>query len=148
MIAWIKKYPIIKEMFLYGVIGGGTALVDTLCYTFLSRVFSLHELIANFIGVNVGIALSFVCNTFLNFKKTSKLKKRALSFFTVGYLGLLLSMLIMYVGVDLLQIFDIYVKIASVFIVAAFQFVLNKLITFGKLDGKENHKETKKEQEK
>ena len=129
----LKKYPIIREMFLYGLIGGSTALVDTLVYTVLTHLCHMNELIANFIGVNIGIALSFVFNTFFNFKKTDRIQKRAVSFFIVGYLGLGLSMLILYLGVDVLQLFDIYVKLASVVIVAIFQFVLNKLVTYGKV---------------
>lgn len=128
-----QKYPIIKEMLLYGVIGGSTALVDTLVYTLLTHVFSMGELLANLIGVNVGIALSFVFNTFFNFKKKDFLQKRAISFFAVGYLGLGLSMLILWLGVDVMQIFDIYVKLASVVLVAIFQFILNKIITYGKI---------------
>lgn len=148
IIKLIKKYPVIKEMFFYGLIGGTTALIDTLCYSLLTRAFSVNELISNFIGVNIGIAMSFLLNTFFNFKKTTNLKKRAISFFAVGYTGLLLSMLIMYVGVDLLKFHDLYVKLGSVVIVAAFQFVLNKLITYGKIDApnaSEEDKSVKKE---
>ncbi len=143
----IKKHPIIKEMFLYGLIGGTTALIDTLCYSLLTRVFHLDELLSNFIGVNIGIALSFLLNTFFNFKKTTKLKKRAISFFAVGYCGLLLSMLIMYVGVDLLKIHDLIVKLGSVFLVAVFQFILNKLITYGKIDAQKTSEKTSEEKE-
>ena len=136
-----ERYPVIKEMFFYGLIGGTTALIDTAVYTLLTHVFSINELISNFVGVNIGIALSFILNTVFNFKKKDYIKKRAVSFFSVGYLGLLVSMLILWIGVDVLHINDIYVKLCSVVIVAAFQFVLNKLITYGRIGNSNKNNE-------
>ena len=48
----------------------------------------------------------------------------------VGYCGLALSMLIVYLGGNVFHIGELITKVISIFIVAAFQFVLNKLITF------------------
>ena len=130
---FLTDHPIIPQIFLYGIIGGTSSAIDMICYTLLSRFTPIHDLLANFIGINIGIAISFLLNTYFNFKKTDSIKKRAISFFSVGYLGLLLSMLIMFLGVEVANINDLIVKLCSIVIVAAFQFVLNKLITFGKI---------------
>ncbi len=124
---------LLRQMILYGLIGGGSALLDTCCYVALTRAFLLGKFTANFISVNIGIGSSFLLNAFFNFKKADKLGKRALSFFAVGYGGLLLSLLLLYVGTDLLGFNDILVKFSSIFIVAGLQFCLNKLITFSKI---------------
>ena len=121
-----------REMFLYGIIGGISALADTLVFYFLHQVLNIYA--SNFISINIGITLSFFLNTFLNFKMTDKLLKRAISFYMVGYTGLLLSMVSLFVGVDWLNIDEMPVKICSIFIVAAFQFTLNKLITYRRID--------------
>ena len=126
----IKKYPIIKEMFLYGLIGGTSALLDALLFIVLRKI-GLQIYVSNFISINAGIALSFVLNTYFNFKKTDNLKKRAVSFFSVGYIGLLLSFLILYIFVTKMNFNEVVIKLFSIVFVAAVQFVLNKLFTYG-----------------
>lgn len=124
---------LIKEMFLYGLIGGGSSLLDTFCYIILTHYFTCELYLANFISVNIGITCSFILNTYFNFKKSNKLGKRAISFFAVGYCGLGLSFLLLYIGANLLYINDIIVKLVSIIFVAAFQFILNKIITYSKI---------------
>ena len=136
-----ERYPIIREMILYGIIGGGSALLDTLFYVLFTRVFTWPDLLSNFLSVNIGIAVSFCLNTYFNFKKHDRLKQRAVSFFCVGYAGLLLSTGLLFFGVQILHFDDLLIKIVSIFIVAAFQFVLNKLITYGKIGSAKGTKE-------
>ena len=120
---------LLKELVLYGVIGLFSASIDTLSF-YLLRRYGLLLPVANFIGVNIGIFLSFFLNTYLNFKKTTELKKRAVTFFFVGYCGLAVSSVIMYVGVRRMGKWELAVKVLSVMIVAGLQFLLNKFITF------------------
>lgn len=129
----LKNKKLVKEIMFYGIIGGASSLMDSVVYYILTRSITFGEFFSNFISVNIGITISFLLNTFLNFKKSDKLFKRAVSFYTVGYFGLGLSMLILYIGVHLLEMNDMIVKLCSIFIVAAFQFVLNKLVTYGKI---------------
>lgn len=125
----VKKYPILKEGFLYGIIGLISSSIDSLTY-FLLRSFSINLYVANFVGINVGITISFLCNTFINFKQKDHLLKRGISFFSVGYVGLCISMLIMNIFVENMHFNEVFVKIASIIFVAIVQFVLNKLITY------------------
>ena len=128
----VKHKNLIREILLYGVIGGFAASTDGIVFYFLSQRFDMYA--SNFVSINIGITLSFVLNMYLNFKVVDRVAQRACSFFVVGYTGLCLSMLILYVGVDLANLPKMEVKILSVFIVAAVQFTLNKLITFKKVD--------------
>lgn len=130
--ALYDKYKnLFKEMILYGIFGLFSASMDTLSFMLLSKI-GLSLLAANFISVNIGIAISFLLNTFLNFKKSSKLGQRALKFFGVGYMGLALSTFIMWYGVTIMHQKQIIIKVISVVIVAAVQYLLNKFITFRK----------------
>ena len=116
----VKK--LIREMFLYGIFGLFSASMDTLSFFLLSKT-SIPLLLSNFISVNIGITISFFLNTYLNFKKKDEVGKRAIKFFSVGYIGLILSMLIMWVGVDVLNQKQMLVKIGSVVFVAAVQYL-------------------------
>lgn len=127
------KHTLLREMFLYGIIGLLAAGSDSGLYYLFTRTFLLNEFLANFFSINIGITISFCLNTYVNFKKTNSMPKRALSFYSIGYAGLGLSTLLLYVGTQFLNINDFIVKIISVFIVAAFQYVLNKFITYGKI---------------
>ena len=83
--------------------------------------------------MNIGILSSFLLNTYLNFKKTDQTVKRALCFFSVGYCGMGLSMVLLYIGTNIMGYGDITIKIAAIFIVAVFQFILNKLVTYSRI---------------
>lgn len=126
-----KFAKLFREMFLYGIFGLFSASMDTLSFWLISKT-NMPVLISNFISVNIGITISFFLNSFLNFKKTDSLGKRALKFYGVGYIGLLLSTIIMWVGVEMMKVPKMYVKVFSVIIVAAVQYLANKFFTFKK----------------
>ena len=92
---------------------------------------SVNIFLANALSVTTGIAISFSLNRKYNFKKEDKILRRALFFFSIGLVGLGLSQMILWIG-DLLGYRTLLVKFCSIFIVAAFQFLLNKTITFRK----------------
>ncbi len=145
--AVVGKYPIIREAFLYGIIGLSSSTLDSLTFILL-RHLGLNLFLSNFIGINVGITLSFLCNTFINFKQKDNLLKKCISFFSIGYVGLCISMLIMYVFVTILKWNEIVVKLGSIVIVAIIQFILNKLITFRKKDSMKEVKKVEKKKNK
>lgn len=131
-IKWIlNQYTLLKQIIFYGIIGTTTASIDSVIFIAL-QILNFNKYISNFVSINIGITLSFILNTYINFKVTDKILKRGISFFAVGYLGMALSMLILYIGVDLLSINSIMVKLFSVVLVAIFQFILNKFITYKK----------------
>ncbi len=126
----LNKYkPLIKQLISYGIIGGISSGLDFCVYVILTHI-GINELIANLISVNIGIACSFIFNSIITFKMTDKKLKRGIKFFLVGYCGLGLSTLILFIGTKVFYINEIVVKLISIFIVALFQFILNKLITF------------------
>jgi putative flippase GtrA len=124
-----SKRSLLREVFLYGVIGGSTATLDVLLFQLLFTS-GVPLFSANFISVNIAIATSFALNARFNFKKTDELVKRASKFFSVGYFGLLISFALLWLGVDVMELEELYVKIFSVVVAAAVQYVLNKFLTF------------------
>lgn len=125
-----KNKKIIKEMFLYGVIGVMSAGIDFGIFVFLKSFYIPNVFIANFISINIGMVFSFFMNSFFNFKMTDKLLKRAIKFFAVAYFGMMLSMMILFLGNKVLKFDSLLVKLVSIAIVAMVQFVLNKVATF------------------
>lgn len=119
-----------RNLILYGIIGSFTSALDFVVFTMLSKYIGIHYIVANCISVLVGITTSFVLNRSLNFKVKDKKGKRFIIFLTVGLCGLVLSNLILYVGINLLDGDELIVKLASIVLVVGFQFLLNKFVTF------------------
>jgi len=121
---------LIRQFIFYGVIGFSSALLDFLLFTLLFKIFEINKYFANGISIHAGIAMSFILNRKFNFKKTNRTFFRAVSFYLTGLFGLILSQGLLWIGgVFIFPV--ITVKFVSIIFVAAFQFTLNKLITFG-----------------
>ena len=125
------------DLILYGIIGSLSSGLDFCVYTFLDRILGINYLLANCISVIVGITTSFTLNRKYNFKVTDRTIKRFAIFFTVGICGMLLSNLILYICIDRLQMDSIVSKLLSIAFVVFIQFLINKFITFKKINTNE-----------
>lgn len=122
------------DLILYGIIGCLSSGLDFCVYTFLVRIVGMNYLLANCISVVVGITTSFTLNRKYNFKVTDRTFRRFAIFFTVGICGMLLSNLILYVCIDKLMMDNIVSKLLSIVLVVFVQFLINKFVTFKKIN--------------
>ncbi len=121
----------IRNLIIYGLIGGFSALLDWGVLALLHEVLGMNEFVANVISVHCGIFTSFMLNRHINYKKKDKTAKRFASFYVIGLLGLGLSSLIL-LGGRALEISVLWTKAFSVVFVAGVQFLLNNFLTFRK----------------
>ncbi len=127
-----ELYNKYKELIKYCIIGCSGALLDFIVYTILVSVLNMNYLLANALSVTIGITNNFFLNAYLNFKVTDNLFKRFISFYLVGMLGLIISEVMLYVLVDIMNINSIASKIITIFVITIVQFLLNKTVTFKK----------------
>lgn len=120
----------LAESARYMLIGTLASAIDCTCYILLSRLLGVWFIFANLISVNIGVTVSFFLNTFRNFKKPERLFARAFSFYAICYIGLALSMVILWISTSALKLPDIPAKIIAMATVGILQFFLNKTITF------------------
>lgn len=118
-----------RQLILYGIIGSFSAFLDFLVYTALVSM-GLFYIHANCISVLVGIGSSFLLNRHFNFKVKDAVLRRFVIFLIIGLAGLLLSNLVLYGCIEWMGIDKLVSKLLSIILVALFQFVLNKYITF------------------
>lgn len=123
---------LIRQVLLYGIIGGSCALLDLLLFALMYKSLSVNEFIANVVSVHIGITMSFMLNRKFNFKKTDRVLFRAVSFYLTGLFGLVMSEGLLWLGTICLNFAVIPIKIASVIVVAGTQFIINKSIAFRK----------------
>ncbi len=119
-----------RNLILYGLIGGFCAALDFGVYMFLCHFEVLPYLWANLISTHVGIFTSFLLNRSYNFKVKDKTPQRFLSFYIVGLTGLGLSSIMLWLMVDKMQWNELVCKLITIVVVALFQYILNKYITF------------------
>lgn len=125
-----QLYLKFRNLILYGIIGSFSSGLDFLIFTFLVQVVELQYIVSNSISVLGGITTSFILNRNYNFKIKDKTKQRFTIFLTVGLCGLVLSNMILYICIDILNIDKILSKILSIVLVVFFQFIINKYVTF------------------
>jgi putative flippase GtrA len=125
----LLKDGLLRNAIFYGFIGIFSAAVDTLLFRLLVYIVDINALVANCFTVPVGITISFILNRRFNFKVMDRTLRRYVVFFCVGLCGLGISELMLYGG-ELLSLDAFGVKLVSVVVVALFQFILNKLISF------------------
>jgi len=126
----LKIYSKFRNLILYGIIGAFSSGLDFLLYSLFVEIFGWHYILSNCISVLAGISTSFILNRSYNFKVKDKARTRFAIFLTVGLCGMLVSNLILYLCIDVMDLNKIISKILSIVLVVAFQFVLNKYITF------------------
>lgn len=135
---FIEKY---RNLILYGLIGGFCAFLDFIVYSSLCII--IPFLFANIISTHCGIFCSFFLNRKYNFKVEDRALTRFFSFYCIGLLGLAISEGLLYLMVRTMGLNEIAAKLITIFLVALFQFIMNKCITFRKTShGETTHRTT------
>lgn len=135
-----------KQVFKYGIVGIIGMGVEWGVFFLIRDVFHLNYIIAHIVGSVLAIINNFILNSYFTFKATDKIWKRAVSFFAIAGIGLVIGVFLLPLFVKLinvsivdngiLQISEKMVqniaKLATTVIVACMQFVFNKFYTFKK----------------
>ena len=129
----MKKILLQKKQFLlYCVIGASGVTLDFGIYSLLVKTGLLDYQAANAAGYSSGTLLSFILNARYNFRVTDKIPLRLISFFSVAFLGWLVSAGLLLVLIGRFG-FDKYLsKFATLIVVVLLQYNLNRLLSFRK----------------
>jgi len=127
-----------KEVLLYLIFGVLTTAVNFIVYTFFTRVLLVDELISNIFAWVFAVTFAYVTNKKYVFSSKSttakQLTKELTSFFLARLFSLGVDMSIMYIGIRVLFVFDMYVKLFSQVVIVILNYVLSKFIIFKKED--------------
>ena len=129
----IANSKLLKQLMSYGIIGCISSGTDAILFAYLVYSLQAPELAVNIFTVCVGITISFFLNRRFTFKMKDHTARRYTRFFAVGMCGLLLSEMIIWAG-NTANVETLITKLISIVIVAIFQFVLNKTISFKEID--------------
>jgi len=119
-----------RRFILYCVIGASGATLDFSIYSLLVKSAALHYQAANAVGYTSGTLLSFFLNAHFNFKTRDWLALRLASFCAVALLGYAASAGTLYLLVARFGLDKYLSKLATLAVVVAVQYNLNRLISF------------------
>ena len=123
------RYPILRNILLYGVFGGLAFVLDyALSLSLTKTVMKDAPEIASIIGNVAGFIFTFLTNTFWNFKVKGKFALRAASYGGITLFGMGVSTLCIHLLKSAMPF--ALLKLLVLIFVSAIQFVLNKLITY------------------
>ena len=125
-----------KELFLYGIFGVLTTLINIFSYYVFCDIFCVNYVISNIIAWILSVSFAFITNKIFVFNsrdfEIKNFIKEIISFFSSRIFTGLLDMGILFFGVTILGIEDMLVKVFSNVIVIILNFVLSKLFVFKK----------------
>lgn len=130
----IVRYPVLKEMTKFGLVGVVNTTLDFLVYTGLTRslpFFFVHYLWANFIAFSFAATSSYVFNRVWTFRnRHQNIGAQYTKFFLAASVGLLISEAVLFVFVGRFGVHDLLAKIAAIGLTMIWNFSMNKLWIF------------------
>ncbi len=118
------------QFLLYALIGVGALVVDVSIFAILALGTAWHPLLAHTVSTAVAAIVSFLANSYINFRVTDRLLLRFVSFGVVVFIGYVVSSVVIGVGIDIFTLDPLLAKAISLPIVLVLQFTLNTRITF------------------
>ena len=127
----MNKY---KSFILYAFFGVCTTIVNILAYAVCTRFFHLDTISSTIIAWILAVVFAYVTNRTMVFDSkaegVSAILREIISFFSCRLLTGGLDLLLMYIFVDIIGIYDIIMKVISNIIVIILNYVASKWIIF------------------
>lgn len=120
---------IIKQLFRFGLVGGICFLIDYSILYICTDIFKIHYLISSVISFTISTIFNYILSIkwVFNLKENRNSKKDFVNFILFSVIGLILNQIIMWFGVDILNIYYMITKIISTCIVMCFNFITRKI---------------------
>ena len=125
----LLRFSWLRSLVLYGLIGIFGAAIDYSGFR-TCTLYCIAPEIANIIGGICGFLFTFTVNTFFNFKKTTHLLFRFISYGLICAIGMLISTICISIFKACGNIYAL--KLILICIISLLQFALNRMITYRK----------------
>ena len=125
-----QVYFNIKQFIKFGIVGVSNTLISLIIY-YVLIYFNINYIIANTVGFLVSVLNSFYWNNkYVFLDRKGNLFKAIIKCYLSYGIVFLLSTLLLYIMVNVLQISEIIAPILNLFVTIPINFILNKLWTF------------------
>ena len=128
MISKFIRSKLFKQLFRFGVVGFTAFLIDAGLLYVLTEYLHVYYLVSSVISFIVSLIYNYILSIFWVFDvKKKQTYKEVLLFAVLSVIGLGVNQLVMYLGVDLLNIHYMLCKIIATIIVMIYNFVTRKI---------------------
>ena len=124
-----KTKNLLLQMFKFLLVGGLAFVIDYVTLIICKEVFHINVLISAAIAFIVSVIVNYILSVkwVFDVDKNKSEKKNFIIFIVFSVIGLGLTELIMWFGVDILKISYLIVKIIATAIVMVFNFITRKI---------------------
>lgn len=120
---------LIKQILKFGVVGGIAFLIDYSLLYILTEYAKIPVLYSSVISFSVSVIFNYILSTKWVFTtKEKQTLKDFIIFVLLSVIGLGINQLIMYLGVDKLNIYYMIVKLFATAVVMVYNFISRKII--------------------
>lgn len=129
--AFAKHGNSLRQFMMYTAIAGLAAIIELSLLYLLTSVIGIYYIISVIIAYPVAVATNFLLNKFINFKNRSrKVMKQVTIFIMINLGGLGLTVFIMYLLVEYLNIWYLLARVMCYAVTLLYSFTLHKHVTF------------------
>lgn len=143
-----------KEVLKYGMVGFVGLGIEWGMFFVFRDIFNINFVVSHILGSILALTNNFILNSYFTFKATDKILKRAVSFYGIAAVGLVVSSTLLPIFVKLINFCLDYIelsfsekviqniaKLGATGVVIIIQFFLNKYFTFKKKEVQEVEKQ-------
>ena len=132
---FINRYENLRQLIVYLFVGGSSALSDLILLFIFVDFLKIHYLLAATLSFTIVSTAAFFLHKNYTFRhKGSQTRLRYLVFLLTAGSGLLWSLSLLLLLVDIFKIHYLIAAVMTKFIVLIWNFLVNKFITFGHFD--------------
>ena len=118
---------LVKQIFRFTLIGGIAFLIDSTILFILTDYVGVHYLISSMISFTVSVIFNYIMSILWVFDVNKKQTRRDIViFFILSLIELGINQLIMYISVDLMNIYYMISKVISTALVMVYNFITRK----------------------
>lgn len=121
-----KKF--IKQVFKFGIVGVIATIIDWSIFYVCTNILNIHYAISNVIGFTVSVIFNYYASVkwVFDVNKEKSAKRNFVLFISLSIVGLLLTELLLYIGIELIGMKKFTTKVLASIIVMVFNFVTRK----------------------
>jgi putative flippase GtrA len=120
---------LINQLLKFGLVGGIAFLIDYGLLFICTEWFGIYYFISSIISFSVSVIFNYIASVLWVFdvdQEKSK-TKNFIIFITLSIVGLGINQIIMYYGVEVLNLYYMLIKLIATFIVMVFNFITRKM---------------------
>ena len=124
-----KTENLFVQIFKFVIVGGIATIIDWVIYYLLYNFIHMNPLVANIISFSVSVIYNYIASVkwVFDVNKDKNKVKMLVEFLIFSIIGLLLTELLLWIGINKLNMNAMIVKVVATAIVMVFNFITRKI---------------------